>query len=445
MRNANNIAEGAPPDPPEGKRPSSGIRDTSDQDVAIEQSRLRRHRPWLTAAVLIAVFAAVAIPALVTWLGTDRSAIRSQLRFSEVSEETFVRDVSAQGVVVAAVSPTLYASSAGTVTVHVNAGDEVREGGLIATIESPELTNQLDREQATLDSLETNLQRQAIENKKANLKARQVVDLAQVQLTAAERELRRAEKSWEHRAISMQDLEKAQDEVERSRIELSHAEQEADLDQESLDFDLQTLRLERDRQELVVGNLQRRVAELELRAPVDGIVGTLAVERRAVVPANAEIATVVDLSALEIELSVSDSYADDLVIGAEVSVKLAGQEHAATLVSVSPEVVNSTVSGRVRFDGEQPAGLRQNQRVSARIVLESKQDALVVDRGPFYDTGGGRLIYRVNGDVAERVNITTGSTSISRIEILSGLSAGDIVIISEVDRFRGSERVLLRD
>jgi len=427
------------------KRKTVGIRGTSDQDVEIERTRVQRYRPWIISVAVVLVLLVLAVPTLTQWLGTDRSAQRSQLRFSTVSFETFVRDVASQGVVVAAISPTLYASSGGTVTLHVNAGDAVSQGDLLATIDSPELANELDREQATLDSLITDLQRQTIENRKLMLKAQQVVDLAMVELTAAERELRRAEQSWEHQVISLQDYEKAKDDVERAGIELQHAKQEVALDEESLDFELQTMRLQRDRQELAVANLRRRVDELELRAPVDGIVGNLAVDRRAVVPANAEIATVVDLSALEIELSIPDSYADDLAIGGEVSVKFGGSEHAATLVSISPEVVNSTVGGRVRFAGEQPAGLRQNQRVSARIILESKQDALVVDRGPFYDTGGGRLIYRVTGDVAERVDIQTGSTSVAQIEILAGLAPGDVVIVSEINRFRGAERVLLHD
>lgn len=427
------------------KRPSSGIRDTSEQDVALRRTPLRRYRPWLIVAGGAVVLGILVAPPLLQWLDTDRSAVRSQLRFSEVTQGTFVRDVSAQGVVVAAVSQTLYASSGGVVTLHVSAGDRVSTGDLVASIDSPELTNEFERERATLDSLETNLQRQTIDNKRAQLEAQQVVDLAEVELTAAERELRRAEQSWEHKVISLQDYEKARDDVERTRIGLRHAKQEAALDRESLAFDLQTLELERDRQRLAVANLERRISELELRAPVAGIVGTLAIDRRTVVPQNAEIATIVDLSALEIELSVSDSYADDLAIGAEVSVKFGGNEYPATLVSVSPEVENSTVKGRVRFSGEQPAGLRQNQRVSARILLESKQDALLVDRGPFYDSGGGRIIYRVNGDVAQRVDIATGSTSTSKIEILQGLEPGDVVIVSEVDRFRGAERVMLRD
>ncbi len=427
------------------RRPVSPIRDTSDQDVRIEPEARRRMVPWLIGTVFAVVVLLLVVPPALTWLSADRSAQRAQLRFATVERSTFVRDVSAQGVVVAAVAPKVYTTTAGTVTLNVNAGDNVSTGDLLATVDSPELTNELEREQATLDSLETNLKRREIENRKDMLKARQVVDLAQVELTAAERELRRAEQSWEYQVISLQDLEKAQDEVERTRIALRHASEESELNIESLRFDLETLRLERDRQWLNVENLERRVQELELRAPVAGMVGTLAVERRQVVPANAEIATIVDLSALEVELSIPDNYADDLVLGSPVEVKFGGSEHLATLISVSPEVINSTVSARVRFSDSQPPGLRQNQRVSARIILESKDNALLVERGPFYDSGAGRLIYRVSGDVAERISIQTGSTSVAQVEILDGLSEGDVVIISEIDKFRGSERVLLRD
>jgi HlyD family secretion protein len=427
------------------RNPVSPIRDTSDQDIRLDTDGRRRKLPWLIGIGGVVIAMVLIGPPALTWMSSDRSAQRAQLRFSTVERAMFVRDVSAQGVVVAAVAPKLYTTTAGTVTLNVNAGDTVSEGDLIATVDSPELTNELGREQATLDSLETNLKRREIENRKDILKARQVVDLAQVELTAAERELRRAEQSWEYQVISLQDLEKAQDEVDRSRIALRHATEESQLNIESLRFDLETLRLERDRQRLNVANLERRVEELELRAPVGGMVGTLAVERRQVVPANAEVATVVDLSALEVELSIPDSYADDLVIGSDVTVKFGGAEHLATLISVSPEVINSTVSARVRFAEEQPPGLRQNQRVSASIVLESIPEALVVERGPFYDTGGGRIVYRVEGNVAVRAQIETGSTSVSQIEILDGLDEGDVVIISEIDKFRGSERVLLRD
>lgn len=368
---------------------------------------------------------------------------RSELRIVTVSRKSFVRDISAQGSVIAAVRPTLYASYEGNVDLKVKAGDQVVTGDLIAQIDSPELSNELEREQAGLNSLETNLQRQTIENKKLLLATQQAVDLAAVELTAAERELRRAERSWEYKVISRQDYEKATDDVEKARIGLNHARQAVQLDRESLGFELDTLRLERDRQQLQVNNLHRRIAALELRAPVNGVVGDLAVEPKAYVATNAPIATIIDLSALEVELSVADTYADDIAIGTPVSINYSGRTHTAHLVSVSPEVINSTVKARVRFDGEQPAGLRQNQRLSARLILESLNDVLVVDRGAFYDSGSGRIIYRIRDGIAQKTAISAGATSVGEIQIVDGLEAGDEVIISDINKFRGAERVLI--
>ncbi len=420
------------------------IRDTASQDIAREQTPKRR---WIWAIGFLIALAAIVviITAMVPWFGTERSVARTQLRLATVIRQSFTRDVSAQGTVVAAVAPTLFAGSPGTVTLAVRAGDTVAVGDEIARIDSPQLNNERERERASLDSLATNLARQTIENKKLLLAAEETVDLARVDLTAAERELRRAESSWEYRVISRQDYEKAVDDVEKARIALEHARRASGLDAESLEFELETLRLERDRQALVVANLDRQLDALTLVAPVNGIVGDLAVQDRAFVDENAAVATVIDLSRLEVELLIPASYADDLAIGNPVTVKLGSQDVPSQLVSISPEVTNSTVVARVRFDGEQPTGLRQNQRVTARVILEQRDNALVVERGPFYDTGGGRLIYKVDQDVAERTAIQTGATSIQFVEILSGLNEGDVVVISELDRFRDAERALISD
>ncbi len=436
------MSEPAPLQSVAAKPGAAGIRDTASQDTVIEK---KRGGPWKVIAAIAVVLALAffVLPVLSNWLSTERTVARSEVRLASVQRGAFIRDITAQGTVVAAVRPTIYAGDAGTVSYAVAAGQTVAAGDLIATIDSPDLANELGREQASLDSLATNLQRQTIENRKLLLAARQTVDIAAVELTAAERELRRAERSWEYKVISRQDYEKAVDDVDKARIGLAHARESVALDSESLDFELDTLRLERDRQLLVVENLERRREALALRAPVSGIVGNLAAEPRSFVASNAPIATVIDLTALEVELSVGDTYADDIAIGAEVAIQYAGTTHKALVSAVSPEVVNSTVRARVRFDGQQPKGLRQNQRLSARILLEARDDVLFVERGPFFDSGGGRIIYQVNEDVANKTQITTGSTSVTQIEILDGLQAGDLVVISDITKFRDAENVLL--
>ena len=91
-----------------------------------------------------------------------------------------------------------------------------------------------------------------------------------------------------------------------------------------------------------------------------------------------------------------------------------------------------------------PPGLKQNQRVSTRLVLETRANVLKVDRGPFVESGGGRLAYVIENGLAVARPIEIGSLSVSEVEIVSGLAAGDRIIVSDTARFEGAETVLLR-
>ncbi len=426
---------------------ASAIRDTAAQDVAIDPAprRQRRLRIVIASGAAALLLIAIAVPALMRWMDAEISVPRERVRIATVTRGSFVRDTSAQGVVVAAVSPTLFSPAPGTVTYRVQAGDTVKRGQVLGMVASPQLDNELAREQATAESLEVAVARQAIETRRRLLTNQQTSDNAEVSIRAAERELKRAEDAWATRAISQRDFEKARDDLTTARLAHEHAIENASLEKESLEFELKTRRLERDRQRLLVQDLKRRVDELTLRSPVDGVVGTLAVDQKAAVAVNAPLLTVVDLSAFEIEFQVPESYADDIGLGMRAEVTYGQRLYPATVTAISPEVKQNQVTGRVRFSGEVPPGLRQNQRVATRIVLESRPDALTVQRGSFVDSGGGRVAYVVEDGLARRTPITLGATSIGVVEIASGLEDGEEIIISGTDTFGDAEIVRLTD
>jgi HlyD family secretion protein len=155
--------------------------------------------------------------------------------------------------------------------------------------------------------------------------------------------------------------------------------------------------------------------------------------------------TVVDLSAFEVEFRVAESYASSLGLGMPAEISYAGKTYPGEVTAISPEVRQSEVTGRVRFKGEVPAGLRQNQRVSVRIVMDRRDGVLKVERGGFYEAGAGKFAYIVRGDTAERVPIVTGAASIREVEITGGLAEGDRIVISDTDEFKDAARVLLAD
>ena len=108
-------------------------------------------------------------------------------------------------------------------------------------------------------------------------------------------------------------------------------------------------------------------------------------------------------------------------------------------------MVRNQVLARVRFDGKQPAGLRQNQRLTARILIEEKPNVLMLPRGSFVENEGGRAAYVMDGSVAVRRPIQLGATSVSAVEILSGLKPGERVVIAGTDAFENAERVSINN
>ncbi len=323
------------------------------------------------------------------------------------------------------------------------AGDTVGVGEVLAVIESAEILSLRLQEQATLASAEVNLERQRIQVKKEVLRNQQAIDLAMVARTAAERESRRAESAAA--AITQHERDRASDEVVSTRLMFEHAERNAVLEEESLAFELRTVELNVERQRLLVKDLERRVAELTMRSPVAGMVGNVIIEQKDTVTKNQPILTVVDLTEFEVEIEIPETYADELSVGLETTISDSGREYRGVLAAVSPEVVENRVEGRVRFARGVAPDVKQNQRVSARILLESKQDVLTLRRGPFLENSAGRVAYVVRGDVAERREVVTGSASVAEVEVLSGLDEGDTVIISITSEFGTEESVLITD
>ena len=177
---------------------------------------------------------------------------------------------------------------------------------------SPSLRNEYERERATLDSMVADLQKQEIDARRSRLESQQKSDMAGVAIRAAEREFARSQTAWDQRVISERDFQRAKDELDEAKLTHHHSVETATLEKESLQFDLKTRRLQRDRQKLLVADLERRVGELAIKSPVDGVVGTLAVTQKAAVQPDAALLTVVDLSQLVIEFRVAETYAGQI-------------------------------------------------------------------------------------------------------------------------------------
>jgi HlyD family secretion protein len=420
------------------------LRDTTGQDRVIERASFwRRHRTPLIAALGGVIALGVLIGLLLRYSGAGSSVDRSRVAIATVERGSFVRDIATDGQVVAAVSPTLYANSLGTVTLKVHAGDTVSKGQVMAVIDSPDLTAKLSQEEATAVGLRIDWQRATLDAEQKLLQLRDAFNQAQVDQKTAQRELDRSRKAYELGSYTELQALKAQDSLEKAQFAFQQAKVNYDSQPKQNRFDIDSKKALFDRQQFLVTDLKRQVDGLNVKSPVDGQVGQVQVADRSSVAKDAPLLTVVDLSALEVEIKVTESLARDLRPGMSAELEGGGRHWQGTVSGVSPEVVAGQVTARLRFGNEKPAGLRQSQRLSVRIFIDKRDNVLMVDRGSFVDQEGGGFAYVVRGNVAERRPVRLGAASIAKVEILDGLAVGDQIVISGTDEFKSAQRVIL--
>jgi HlyD family secretion protein len=430
---------------PSGAGETGMIRDTSATDRLIEVNPKRRRMLWIGGVIVFLVLVALVLPSIRRMLSAQSSVSVSRLSFATVQRGSFVNDIAADGRVVAAVRPTLYANSQGQVSLRVHAGDSVKKGQVMAVIDSPELNNKLAQEKSQLDAMEVDYQRARIDARKQRGALKQAFEIAQIDAKSARRDYQRYLQAFHNGAYSKSDVDRAQDKLEKAEIELQNARSNLNLDNDSLDFNIKAKKLAHDRQQLLVKDYERQVDELHVRSPVNGQIGQLFVAPRATVARDAKLLSVIDLSALEVQVKVPESFARDLGVGMPAQISGNGNQWQGKVSAISPEVVGGEVAARVRFQGKKPENLRQNQRLSVRIVLDKRENVLTVARGSFVDESGGRYAYVVHDGIAVKTPIRVGASSIDKVEILQGLKVGDKVVISGTDNFNGADRVTISD
>jgi HlyD family secretion protein len=420
------------------------IENSSPMDRRISAPRLPRVPAIIAAIAVVTVATILLLPGTRRWLRADRAVDATTIRTATVMRGDLLRDISVQARVVAALHPTLFSPAQGIISIKTKAGTQAHTGDVLATIESTELRSSLSQAQSLLISQRADLARQNIISRQTNLRAEQQVGLTTLRLEAARRNLTRNERMFKEGLSNRSDYESAQDAVRVAEMELTQARKELSMGAETLNFDLRNRQEQVKRQESVTAELQRKVEELTVRAPFDGMVATVNVQDRDAIAANQAILTIVNLSSFELELTLPEEYAADTSIGTPAIIAFEGREYTGNVTAISPEVVNSQVTTTVAFKGATPPGLKQSQRLTTRLVFESKKDVLKVARGAFVESGGGRVAYVVNGKLAARRPITLGVTSVNEVEVLSGLHEGETIVVSDTTPFENANEVLLR-
>jgi RND family efflux transporter MFP subunit len=190
---------------------------------------------------------------------------------------------------------------------------------------------------------------------------------------------------------------------------------------------------------------QERVRSMEVRAGAAGVVQEVPLEIGQWAQSGATLARVVEPGRLKAVIRIPETQARDVAVGQTASIDTRNGIVPGRVVRIDPAAANGTVTVDVALDGPLPRGARPDLTVDGTIEIDRIDDALFVGRPAYGEPNGTVGLFRLtpDGSAAERVTVQLGRASVNAVEIRGGLEAGDKVIISDMSRHEGADRVTL--
>ena len=404
---------------------------------------------------LIKRFFPLALTALIAGAGLYYTLFLGQADFSinsntmvygEVKQGNFSVSVRGSGVLVPDKIQWLSASvNAHVERVVVKPGKVVKKGELIIELSNPLLQQLLEETQWELEAKIAESTASKVEQQSLMLSQRAL--MLDAQLNYESSKLKRDAQSilfTKHEGVvSKIDYERTQLETEQFSRRW-HIQQEilqtmkANIvaQNNAIDSRLKKMRKTLER-------AQQKVNDLMIYASIDSVVQEVAVEPGQRVNMGGNLAKLAEQNSLIAELQVPELLIGEVNIGQQVMIDTRNNKVMGVVSRVDPAVVNGSVQVDVKFNDGLPKDARPDLAIDGEIKITEIADTLFVNRPIFAQSQSHTSLYKVSldGDFASRVNVELGKGSVNQIQVISGLSLGDKIIISDASRWESYQKI----
>lgn len=186
---------------------------------------------------------------------------------------------------------------------------------------------------------------------------------------------------------------------------------------------------------------RKQLEALHVRAGQDGTVQQVAVEAGQSVAVGAPLAKVVVPDKLQARLQIPEASTEDVTPGLSAQIDTRNGVIKGEVVRIDPAAKNGTVTVDVKLVEALPKSVRVDQNVEGVIELAHTKDVLFVARPAIGEAHMTTAVFKISDDEARRVTVKFGRAALKDIEIVSGLAAGDQIILSDISRWDGIDRL----
>jgi HlyD family secretion protein len=364
-------------------------------------------------------------------MGQSQRAVPVEVK--KASKENFARKLTLSGRLEASQQVEITSKAAGRVKqIHVKIGEQVKAGQPILSLDGEEVLIQLQRAQAALQSARARYT-EALEGtpEESLVQTQNTLADLQIKYEAAKKELERTEALYQQGAISAAELEKARTNFASASTSLENQKQKWKLDQKGPTqsaIDIAAAQVKQAEADYALARLN--AGHLLVRAPFDGVIGSLSVTAGGNVSGNTVIAQLINVSVMKVKTQATESQIGLIKTGDSAEVKIPSMGYTTTgkITAVSP-LPDSSKSYPIEMEIANP-DLRLKAGMIASIEMKGQpRTALVVPREAVISKDQQTYVFIVEDGKAKQVIVKAGESDGERMEILEGLQGGEEVVV----------------
>lgn len=413
-------------------------------DIPRPNAARRRRTRQLVMAGSAALFV------LATTLGVSRlkpaapSVARAAVVLDTVKRGPMVRQVRGLGTLVPEEIRWIPAATDGRVErVVVQPGTRVEADTVLVELSNPEVElraieaeSQLRAAVAAYNDLRVRLQSQRLDQEAAAARVEAEMQQARLRAEADEELARQGLVAEMNRKISRSAADELANRVgiEGKRLAIGR---------EAIAAQLQVQAAEVEQRRALARLRQQQLASLRVRPGLAGVLQQVGVEVGQQVTPGTNLARVAQPDRLKAVIRVPETQARDLALGQPAAIDTRNGIVAGRVARMDPAAQNGTVTVDVSLEGPLPRGARPDLTVDGTIDIDRLTDVLYVGRPAQGPVEGQSTLFRLEPDGvhASRVPVRLGRASVTLVEILDGLAAGDQVVLSDTSAWEKADRI----
>lgn len=416
-----------------------------DTEIKHKYPRLRKYGWWVAGGV--AVVAALTFGLLQTGDKTYR-ADSSGLLVEEVVEGTFNDFIRLNGKVETGVIVQVSALETGIVEKKwVEEGAMVNVGDIILTLHNPNLQQQILDSESQLAEKQNMLRDTELAMEKDRLQVRQDLLAAKTDMARKRRLYEQQKTLYDENLTSREEYLKASEDFDLAKENFKLLEDRLRQDSVYRSVQIAMMResLSNMRQNFEL--VRQRADNLNVRASYSGQLGNLTAELGQNIASGQQVGQINILDNYKVVVNIDEHYIDRVSDGLEATSQRQGKKTELRVAKVYPEVTQGQFRADLVIEGSLPSNIRVGQSIPIDIMLGEPGDAVMLPRGSYFQSTGGKWVYVVDSDgkTARKRDIKVGRQNPKYYEVLEGLEPGEKIITSSYSHYGDADVVKIEN